>query len=114
MITVEQQCLSCDSNSSWSSQPKEGTVADGNISLSAAILFAGALPQKAVRDLDFWGVQIYTKDTFFIHQKKYLHGTVRNIWEKQQKENLAALDNDAAFAGDACNDSMGHCSKYGS
>ncbi|KAI4826169.1 hypothetical protein KUCAC02_021810, partial [Chaenocephalus aceratus] len=114
LITVEQYCRFCDTTSSWTSQPKEGLIAEGNISLSCAILYAGAVPHKVIRVLNFWGVQTYSKETYFYHQKQYLHGAVRRVWEKQHSVNLSQLHKHSSFAGDARCDSMGHSAKYGS
>ncbi|KAI4800031.1 hypothetical protein KUCAC02_016568 [Chaenocephalus aceratus] len=114
MITVEQYCRFCDTTSSWTSQPgdQEGLIAEGNISLSCAILYAGAVPHKVIRVLNFWGVQTYSKETYFYHQKQYLHGAVRRVWEKQHSVNLSQLHKHSSFAGDAT--PMGHSAKYGS
>lgn len=92
-----------------------GAIPDGNISLSSAILFAGALPGKVLDVLRIWGLTTISRDTFFLHQKKYLHAAIRRVWHREQKKNLACITGKPVrLAGDARCDSVGHCAKYGS
>lgn len=114
MITVKQYCISCDEEWKWKSQEMVGNYPAGNIGLSTAILAAGAIPSKVLRVLDFWGVQGITPQTFFLHQKNFLHQAIRNVWEEESKETISSLGQVAKLAGDARCDSMGHCAKYGS
>jgi len=82
--------------------------------LSAAILFAGALPKKTLRVLQFLGVQAISASTFFRHQAKYLHSTINKVWGNQLSTILEVLrGKDLVLAGDGRSDSMGHCAKYG-
>ena len=55
--------------------------------------------------------------TFFRHQKKFLHPTVRIIWEKNQMlllNKLAEKQQGLILGGDGRSDNPGHSAKYGS
>lgn len=113
-ISIQQHCKSCGAKFNWSSQPTIGKL-PGNILLTAAILFAGALPRKVLRVMDFFGLQSISLSTFFKHQKSYLLRTINNVWEKEESVIFDTLGNKPlVLGGDGRNDSMGHCAKYDS
>ncbi|XP_064645235.1 uncharacterized protein LOC135498761 isoform X1 [Lineus longissimus] len=114
MVTITQSCLSCDGIWKWQSQEMIGTVYAGNIGLSMAILAAGAIPSKVIRVLQFWGIRSISSGTYFRHQSKYLNQAVRNVWEEETIQALAAVEDVAKLSGDGRCDSPGHCAKYGS
>ncbi len=66
-------------------QPLIGEIPAGNILLSAAILFSGSLPTKALRMLKSIRVQVPSRQTFFVHQKKWLHHAVEAVWRRHQE-----------------------------
>lgn len=115
LAVVNQVCSLCGEESDWSSQPLLKETAAGNILLSAGILFSGSLPSKALRMLKMIGVQVFSPQTYFRHQRMYLHQAVRAVWDRQQRQLLASADPDGMLlGGDGRCDSMGHSAKYGS
>ena len=114
MVIVEQACKTCGNRWRWTSQPKVGEIPAGNLLLSSAIFFSGALPRKTLWVLSFMGVAAISPGTFFRHQAKYLHHTVMRVWKATQQNLLSDLQGgDLVLGGDGRNDSMGHCTKYG-
>ena len=114
MIVVEQTCKTCGNKWRWISQKKIGDIPAGNLLLSSAILFTGALPRKTLQVLRVMGVAVMTPATFFIHQKKYLRTAVQRVWAYQTRKLLSELKGtDLILGGDGRSDSMGHCAKYG-
>ena len=68
----------------------------GNIRLSAAILYAGAMPTKNIRVLE---VETISVETYFRHQRDYCFLRVQLI--KKQTELLSSLgDQHLVLAGD--------------
>lgn len=114
MITIKQVCTECSGVYSWCSQKVEHGFPLGNILLSAAILFAGALPRKTLRVLRFAGIQAISPQTYFRHQRQYLHAAISNVWKRHLSAIHHVLKGEKlVLAGDGRNDSMGHCAKYG-
>ncbi|XP_062601407.1 uncharacterized protein LOC134263113 [Saccostrea cucullata] len=79
LVQVEQICGSCGHHRIWNSQPMTGSIPSGNLLLSAAILFTGLLPSKALRFLEHLHIQTITANTFFQHQKHYLHPSSNEV-----------------------------------
>lgn len=89
----------------------------GNLLLSAAILFAGALPTKTLRVLEFLNCATISLSTYYSHQKCYLHPAISNVWSKHQSDMISVLQafsEPLSLGGDGRNDSPGHSAKYGS
>ena len=115
-VKISQLCRSCLKKRVWESQPFVGSIPLGNILMSAAILFSGSLPSKALRLFRFMDVAAIARVTFFRHQEKYLQPAVRTVWSKQQESIFADLKQKRAplaLAGDGRADSPGHSAKYG-
>lgn len=94
-----------------------GNIPAGNISISAAILFAGALPTKALRIFSILNCCCISPGTFFRHQKQYLQPAISVIWKSEQFALLSSLRDQKtklSLAGDGRADSPGHSAKYGS
>lgn len=83
-LRVTQKCSNCQRKFVWESQSFIGNVPAGNLLTSAAILYAGALPTKALRVFSILNCVTITLTTFFRHQRKYLQPAISSIWEKQQ------------------------------
>ena len=101
----------------WDSQPRVGNIPKGNISLSAAILFAGALTTKALRIFNILNYCCISPGTFFRHQRQYLQPAISKIWKSEQLALLSSLrawKKKLALSGDGQVDSTGHSAKYGS
>ena len=89
----------------------------GNLLLSAAILFAGALPNKMLRVLEFLHCASIAPCTFYTHQRLYLNPVINNVWKRSQSEMimlLQAYNDPLSIGGDGRSDSPGHLAKYGS
>lgn len=115
-LKIVQICGSCLKRRVWQSQPVVGTIPLGNISMSAAILFSGSLPSKALQMFEILNVHAIARNTFFRHQEMFLQPAVRSAWKRQQESLLCDLKqkgNPVALAGDGRADSPGHSAKYG-
>lgn len=114
MAVIHARCHTCDTEFRWSSQPRIAGIPEGNLLLSAGILFAGALPRKTLRVLNFMGLATISPSTYFIHQRKYLHSTIRRVWEDRSRHLLASLKGkQVILGGDGRSDGMGHSAKFG-
>ena len=113
-LRIKQLCLSCNEKCVWDSQPMIRKIPAGNIRLSAAILYAGAMPTKVIRVLTFLKCETISTDTYFRHQRDYLQPTVSTVYESKQVLLLSSLRNQPlVLAGDGRADSPGHSAKYG-
>ena len=117
LLRVTQTCSRCHSYWIWDSQPMVGNIPKGNISLSAAILFAGALPTKVLRVFKILNCCCISPGTFFRHQRQYLQPAISSLWKSEQLAlltNLRDQKKKLALSGDGRADSPGHSAKYGS
>ena len=115
MVVVNQICDLCGEESQWTSQPLLGDIPAGNVLLSASILFSGAIPTKVIRLLSSINIKVHSRQSFFNHQRNFLHNAVRQVWGQQQQQILGETpDSGMVLGGDGRCDSMGHCAKYGS
>ena len=116
-LHIEQCCSTCLNVFTWDSQPFVKNQPAGNILLSAAILFTGALPTKVLRVLNNMGCVTIAERTFFEHQNNYLHLSISAVWEKHQAKLLRELRQEKrqlVIGGDGRADSPGHSAKFGS
>ena len=116
-IRIMQWCNNGKRQRTWDSQPHIGTLPAGNILLSAAILYAGALPAKTLRVFRILRCATITTKTFFRHQTQYLHPAINRTWHRHQRSLIHLLQKEngqLSFAGDGRADSPGHGAKYGS
>ena len=84
---------------------------------SAAILYTGAQPAKALRLFSVLKCPTITTSTFFRHQRDYLLPSIDFIWGKHQQRLLTELKESNAqliIGGDGRADSPGHSAKFGS
>ena len=113
-LRVTQKCSNCRRKYVWESQSFIVNVPAGNLLTSAAILYAGALPTKAMRVFSILNCVNITLTTFFRHQRKYLQpaiSSISSIWEKQQLSLISSLKDQKkklALSGDGRADSPGH------
>ena len=116
-LRVTQKCFNCGQTFTWDSQSFIGHTPAGNLLTSAAILYSGALPTKALRIFSILDCATITPFTFFRHQRKYLQPAILTIWERQQSllfSNLRDRKKKLKLSGDGRADSPGHSAKYGS
>ena len=116
-LCITQHCQHCDYRKKWESHPMIKNTPAGNLLLSAAILFAGALPNKMLRVLEFLHCASIAPCTFYTHQRLYLNTVINNVWKRSQSEMimlLQAYKDPLSIGGDRRSDSPGHSAKYGS
>ena len=117
LLIVSTYCENCLKKCEWKSQPFIRNIPAGNILTSAAILFSGSLPSKALRFFNVLNCPTITKRTFFDHQRLYLQPAINVVWELKQDillDQLRHKRDELAFGGDGRADSPGHSAKYGS
>ena len=116
-IRVTQNCPNCHNKWVWDSQLFIGNVPAGNLLTSAAILYAGALPTKALRVFKILNCATITAKTFFRHQRRFLQPAIISTWERHQFSLLEGMKSQMkklSLSGDGRADSPGHSAKYGS
>lgn len=113
----EQHCSFRSTKFTWDSQPFINNQPAGSITLSASILFAGALLSKVLHVLKLFGCATFCDRTFFLHQKEYLQPCISAVWAKHQAELFKQLHQEKKaliVGGDSRADSPGHSAKFGS
>ena len=65
LLRINQVCSQCSNIFEWCSQPYIGKVPAGNILISAAILYSGCLPAKALRMFKTLNCASITRKTYF-------------------------------------------------
>ena len=116
-LRIKQICHHCSNKYVWESQPYVGKVPAGNILTSAAILYTGLLPAKALRVFRSMNCATITRKTFFRHQKAFLQPAISYIWKEEQEaiiNHLTVTKEALVLGGDGRADSPGHSAKYGS
>uniref|UniRef100_A0A1X7U564 THAP-type domain-containing protein n=1 Tax=Amphimedon queenslandica TaxID=400682 RepID=A0A1X7U564_AMPQE len=116
-LRIKQKCLSCETLTSWDSQPFVTNIPEGNLLISAAILFNGCLAQQGLRVFKTIGCACISSRSYFHHQRKYLHPAICQVWDMRQQSFFAELAEEGSallLAGDGRADSPGHSAKYGS
>lgn len=115
-LRITQKCIRCNHTFIWNSQPFVGGTPAGNILTSAAILYTGLIPAKALRVFKVLGCATISRKTFFRHQMYYLHPATDHIWKQEQKTLLEKMKTEKKkliIGGDGRADSPGHSAKYG-
>ena len=79
-LCITQFCNTCMHKRMWQSQPHIGNIPAGNILTSAAILYTGSLPAKALRIFMFLNCPTISSSTFFRHQSSYLQPAINVVW----------------------------------
>ena len=116
-LRIKQICHHCSNKYVWESQPYVGKVPAGNILISAAILYTGLLPAKALRVFRSMNCATITRKTFFRHQKAFLQPAISYIWKEEQEaiiNHLTVTKEALVLGGDGRADSPRHSAKYGS
>ena len=91
-IHVSQECTHCLRVKEWCSQPfVKSNMPAGNILLSAAISFSGALPSQILHVLKVFGCASIDNHTFFDQQRHFLHPSIASIWKEHQDNYLKEL-----------------------
>ena len=118
-LKIHQICndKNCSYKRVWESQPRINGTPLGNIMLSGAIAFSGALPTLALRVFQSMKCATITSRTYFRHQAKFLEPAITSVWLKHQQNLLAKLKDEnepLIIGGDGRADSPGHSAKFGS
>lgn len=116
-IRIRKQCRDCGSITFWDSQEFVSSIPEGNLKLSAGILFSGSKPSQALRLFNHIKCPVITLRTFTRHQTKWLHPVVNRLWSTKQSammEGLKEIGVAVNLGGDGRSDSPGHSAKYGS
>jgi len=116
-VSVLQHCQSCDHKHRWASQPMVKDLPEGNLLLSASILFSGASFAKVSRVFSAMNISSISQSTFYDHNKKLLQPTIISLWNDTQKQLLDWLSQrpgEIVLGGDMRADSPGHSAKFGS
>ena len=116
-LRIIQSCSRCGYRFIWDSQPHIGSTPAGNILISAAILYSGVIPAKALRVFFTLNCSNITRKTFFRHQSRYLQPAINYVWSQQQNallEEMKAQKKQLAIGdgGDDRADSPDHSAKY--
>lgn len=115
-LRITQSCSRCGYRFIWESQSFTGGTPAGNILTSAAILYSGVIPAKALRVFRTLNCSSISRKTFFRHQTYYLQPAISHVWNQQQNallEEMKAQKKKLAVGGDGRADSPGHSAKYG-
>lgn len=115
-LRITQSCSRCGYKFIWESQPYVGSTPAGNILLSAAILYSGLIPSKALRVFRTLKCLSISRKTFFRHQNHYLQPAINHVWSQQQNallEKMKTQKKKLELGGDGRADSPGHSAKYG-
>ena len=70
LLHIMQVCSQCNGTFNWDSQPYIGKAPASNILISAAILYTGWLPAKALRMLRTLNCSTITRKNFFPPSKE--------------------------------------------
>ena len=84
-LRVTQTCKKCLKTHVWESQPYIGKTLAGNLFVSVAILFVGALPAQALRMFKVINCCTIGRKTYFRHQRFFLQPAIHFIWTSQQQ-----------------------------
>ena len=117
LLRIKQFCGSCKQTWCWDSQPFLGSIPAGNILTSAAILYSGSLPTKALRIFQILKCPSISTTTYFRHQSKILQPVVEQAWFNHQSSLLQSISSQSRnlfLSGDGRADSPGHSAKFGS
>ena len=115
MVIVQQSCKNCR-GFKWYSQPYVlGRFPAGNILLSFSSLMAGMSISRVLLMFYHMGMSVYSKRTYFSHQKKIIFPMVLKYWYDYRMRIITQLQRmkNVVWCGDGRFDSMGHSAKYG-
>nr|XP_039253207.1 LOW QUALITY PROTEIN: uncharacterized protein LOC120330355 [Styela clava] len=114
MVVIQAICCQCGYNRHWESQDSIGGISEGNILLSASILFGGVCPKKVLRSLCNSGIRTIAYSTYQRHQDKNLQPVIVASWVEQRAALLAGRRGmPLTIGGDDRADSRGHSAKFG-
>ena len=116
-LRIHQKCRDCGAATTWDSQPFINEFPEGNLLMSAAILFNGCFPEQTLRVFRTIGCASISRTSYFRHQKKFLNPAIFQLWDMNQQSYFAQLAKEGkplVLGGDGRADSPGHSAKFGS
>ena len=108
--SIKQVCSQCNNTFVWESQPYISNIPAGNLLTSAAILYTGSLPAKALRIFKTLNCATISRMTFLDIRKNFCTLTIRIVWEKNQMlllNKLVEKQQGLILGGDGRSDSPG-------
>lgn len=117
MVRIRKQCRECGSIVFWDSQSFINSIPEGNLRLSAGILFSGSKPSQALRVFKHIKCPVISLRSFTRHQSRWLHPVINRVWKRKQEDMISGLKEIGVpvnLGGDGRSDSPGHSAKYGS
>ena len=84
-VRIKQICSHCNNRYVWESQPYVGKIPAGNILISAAILYTGSLPAKALRVFRSLNCATITRKTFFATKRPFYNRLSTSPGRKNKK-----------------------------
>ena len=98
----------------WKSQPIVNRYSQGNLTLSAAVLFSANTFEKIAKCFDIANIQWITKTSYYAVQRKFLAGVVHLNYSRMNTSLVNRLKNEGEckLSGDGRHDSLDHNAKY--
>ena len=98
----------------WKTQPTVNQYSQGNLTLSAAVLFSANTFEKIANCFDIANIQWITKTRYYAVQRKFLAGVVHLNCSRMNTSLVNRLKNEGEckLSGDGRHDSPGHNAKY--
>ena len=98
----------------WKSQPTINRYSQGNLTLSAAVLFSVNTFEKIAKYFDIANIQWITKASYYAVQRKFLAGVAHLNYSRMNASLVNKLKNkgERKLSGDRRHDSPGHNEKY--
>lgn len=113
--SVKVNCLN-GCTFSWQTQPSiPGVKGNGNLALSAGILFSGIQFAKFKQFASSINLKSIKEDCYYTLRKKSTFPVIDTHWEKEQNVVFNSLKQGGGSdtSRDGSCDSPGHCAKYG-
>ena len=98
----------------WKSQPTVNRCSQGNLTLSAAVLFSANTFEKIAKYFDIANIQWIAKTSYYAVQRRFLAGVVHLNYSRMNASLVNRLkhEEECKLSGDGRHDSPGHNAKY--
>lgn len=96
---------------------KKKTSLNFEVLINICFINKGLLPSKTIRFMEQMNISTISTNTFFQHQKYYLHPSICSVWKTFQEkyfQRMKEKDKSLVLGGDGRADTPGHSAKYGS
>ena len=85
MVVLQQVCKE-GHKKIWLSQPRNGTMPQGNLLMAAGMFFSGCSPNKVLKCLRHCNIATFGYRTFNLLQRSYLIPAVFHVWKIEQDQ----------------------------